>query len=457
MAYYEEYEKLPSAANLEKSTVPRDGYSDPTGQYPKKEYENKVSTNEAARGIKRNKLYLGGGDKRLSLDLQQEPPSRYPLNQVRETVSGHVTEIDDTPGSERMLFKHRSGAGVEMRADGTVIISSTNNTIRVAGGDEKVIIEGDGHVIYNGNLTLNVSGDFDLKVGGDYNLSVAGDKVEQVDGSTKERIEKNSESTVVKNRSFYTTGTTTETVLGSRNTIVKGDFSNYVEGSMNQFSGQTFTLTTEDEIVVTSPNINMSASSLTVIGDSGTIGGSEIVYYGKGATFEEGVTAPTFTGDLEGKADYAADADHATGADKAAAPGNETPVFITPVATPTTVKPTTAIINDYITKSSKGVRTVKIDPSDAMKNQIDRTSETGGISTRKLQTAEVRSKLRDPKTISNQSFVASQVAQGILSADYILAIPPEIGRTVGKEPGIGRNSKPIGNTSKTKVRGFTRT
>ena len=67
------------------------------------------------------------------------------MNQVKRTVSGHVQEVDDTPGRERMLFKHKTGAGVEMRADGSVIINATNNIVfesqQVV---RKVIIEGDG-------------------------------------------------------------------------------------------------------------------------------------------------------------------------------------------------------------------------------------------------------------------------------------------------------------------------
>ena len=38
------------------------------------------------------------------------------------------------------MMRHRTGSGVEMRSDGTVIISSTANTIRLSLGDEKVII-----------------------------------------------------------------------------------------------------------------------------------------------------------------------------------------------------------------------------------------------------------------------------------------------------------------------------
>jgi hypothetical protein len=471
MSYEEEAER-----KLNVSPNKTDGYADASGVYPKKEYVNKVNTNEAARGIRRNELYIGGGDKKLSLGMKKSPSSQYPLNQVRETVSGHVTEIDDTPGAERMLFKHRTGAGIELCVDGSICISTVNNIIRVTGGDEKVIIEGDGHITYNGNLTLNVSGDFDLNVGGDYNLKVAGDKNEQVDGSSVTRVEKNLESKVIKNRALYTKGTVSETILGSRNNVIKENFSNYVGKTMANFVGADLILTTQDEVVITSPNINMAAKSLTVIGDSGTMGGENIIAYNynmytghsitAGDTVStttviasETMTSPEFIGSLTGNADTATQAGSAGTAGVLGAGGSagaKVTGTAASVNTTATVLPSTAIINDYTTKSSKGVRQVSIDPNDIMVNQLDRTNETGGISTRKLSTAEIRSKLRDSKTAANNTFITSMIAQGLLNSNYMLAVPSEIGRIVGPEPSVGRNSRTIGNGSANKNRGFTK-
>lgn len=457
MSYEEE-----AGRNLNTTPKTKDGFKDVSGVYPKREYVNKVNTNEAARGIKRNDLYVGGGDKRLSLGLKKLPVSQYPLNQVRETVSGHVTEIDDTPGAERMLFKHRTGAGVEMRADGSVIISSTNNTIRVTGGDEKVIIEGDGHIVYNGNLTLNVSGDLDMNVGGDYNLKVAGDKIEQIDGSQVTRVEKNSELKVIKNRSEYTRGTVSEMIFGSRNNIIKQNFNTTVEGQMTNFVKSDLILTTQDSIVITSKKTSISASKLAVLGDSGTIGGDEIVLYSKTGHIDRvnstslhatAMYATTFHGDLNGKA---TEAGKAGTAGALGASGSSGTTNSTTGTNKTTVRPDNTLITDYLNRSSNGIRKVSIDPNNIMVNQLDRTNETGGISTRKLSTAEVRSKLRDAKTAANNTFITSMIAQGILNSNYMLAVPPEIGRIVGAEPSIGRNSRIIGNTSANKNRGFTK-
>jgi len=354
------------SAKFNSLTKKVDAFEDQSGVYPDKTYLNVASTNLAARGLIRNNLYLGGGDHNLSLDLQEQLNSQYPLNQVRETVSGHVTEIDDTPGAERMLFKHRTGSGVELRADGTVIISATNNTIRITAGDEKVIIEGDGHISYNGNLTMDVTGDFDLKVGGDYNVRVGGDKTEEVVGSSKQRVYRDKETNVHQNKSEYILGVTTETMLSDHNTIVKGNVRNYTEGSAEIFSGGVLTMTASSEVVMSSPNINIGASSLTVIGDSGTIGGENIIGYDYNhytghsitvvdtistntAIVTERVTTKEFVGSLTGNADTATQAGRAgTAGALGAGGGAGSKVTGTPTAVDTTatVLPTPTIMTD---------------------------------------------------------------------------------------------------------------
>ena len=420
----------------------------------------------AARGIIRNELYLGGGDQGISLDLNDTLSSQYPYNQVRETISGHVTEIDDTPGNERMLFKHRTGAGIELRADGTVIVSSVNNTIRISGGDEKVIVEGDGEISYNGNLTLNVSGDFDLRVGGDFNVQVSGDEDKDVRGSKRTKVHRNQESTIKKNNSAYILGTDTETVYGNKNSFIRSNLKQYIEGNTDQYTGGILTMTAEDEVVLSSPNINIGASSLTVIGDSGTFGGDEIVYYGKTAhidrvnttsTHSTAMYATTFHGSLNGKASFAAAADQAGSAPLGPGSGGGSQTIDNTEATnKTTVEVDSLIIDDYLNLSNKGVRRVSIDNSDVIRNQIDKTVDYGGVSAKRLTTPEVRSKLRDPLTLANKKFVGAQIAEGKLSPAYVNSVPPSIGRTVPNEGGIKRGFTPIGNSSRGRSKRFTK-
>ena len=97
------------------------------------------------------------------------------------------------PGGERVLIKHRKGSGVELRADGSVVISALNNKVEVTGGDQTVIIEGNGNLVYNGNLNLKVSGDYNVDVGGNYNVTAGGntsmktkrDHFQEVTGDTE--------------------------------------------------------------------------------------------------------------------------------------------------------------------------------------------------------------------------------------------------------------------------------
>lgn len=50
----------------------------------------------------------------------------YPKNTVIN-VGGHYIELDDTPGFERVHIYHESGSYIELTADGTIIIKSTND------------------------------------------------------------------------------------------------------------------------------------------------------------------------------------------------------------------------------------------------------------------------------------------------------------------------------------------
>ena len=102
-------------------------------------------------------------------------------------------EYDDTPGGERILIKHRKGAGVEMRADGSVVISAVNNKVEVTGGDQTLIVEGHGSLVYKGNLNLTVTGDYNVDVGGNYNVQVAGNHIEGISENHRTFVTKNSE------------------------------------------------------------------------------------------------------------------------------------------------------------------------------------------------------------------------------------------------------------------------
>ena len=92
--------------------------------------------------------------------------SQYPYNHVRETESGHVFEVDDTPDAERIHEYHTAGTFREIQPDGTKV--------------EKIV--GEDYVIDLSNRYMYVKGNFDLMVEGDYNINVKGNKYEHISG-----------------------------------------------------------------------------------------------------------------------------------------------------------------------------------------------------------------------------------------------------------------------------------
>lgn len=69
--------------------------------------------------------------------------SKYPWNMVFESRSGHVIEIDDYPGEERINLYHRSGSYIEIAPDGTLTIKSVLDRYDISQGDKLTSIKGD--------------------------------------------------------------------------------------------------------------------------------------------------------------------------------------------------------------------------------------------------------------------------------------------------------------------------
>jgi len=436
---------------------PDDGRSDPDKRFPRKEYVGVSGVNNIARGTRVANVYIGGSVPGVDLELNDEPSTQYPENQVKETASGHIIEYDDTNGRERVMIRHRTGSGVEMRADGTVIYSSTNNALRIVAANEKVIVEGDGEVVYNGNLKMKVAGDFDLEVGGDFNVNVVGDKEEIIKSNSIQSVTKNKTTDIGQNKAETVLGTDTQTVLSDKNQIVKGNYENNVQGIIELDAGGQLVMTSEQKIITSSPDINITATSLTAVGNTGTIGGDQVTFYsqnifGKSSTFTNGVTAPTFHGDVKGTADKAVEAQKSGTAGAIGASGSASAPTNTATDTVQTARPTSTEINSALANPEYGVRQVEIDTFDDLKFTVDRSRNYGGITVTDLNAKSTRSKLRDPKTLANETFVGEVISEGLVSKDFANTIPPKFGKSVSIKDKSQRGNEPMGPSNpKSKV------
>jgi hypothetical protein len=94
----------------------------------------------------------------------------YPYVHARESESGHVIELDDTPGAERVHIFHRAGSYVEFHPDGTTVMKSVNNGFDIVMNDKNVSVGGNVNITINGNANItcpNVNIDGNVNVTGD--------------------------------------------------------------------------------------------------------------------------------------------------------------------------------------------------------------------------------------------------------------------------------------------------
>lgn len=107
--------------------------------------------------------------------------AKYPFNRVIETAK-HVIEIDDTPGSERIMIYHTEGSYVQIDARGTTTHKSVGDKYEIndkqhhvyVGGPSMVTINSDAYVYIKGNKTEEIEGDYRMICHGNALFGVGG-------------------------------------------------------------------------------------------------------------------------------------------------------------------------------------------------------------------------------------------------------------------------------------------
>lgn len=68
--------------------------------------------------------------------------SKYPHNKTITTTSGHILELDDTPGNERINIQHKSGSYFEVLANGDFITKSITNKYDIIVSNNEMYVGG---------------------------------------------------------------------------------------------------------------------------------------------------------------------------------------------------------------------------------------------------------------------------------------------------------------------------
>lgn len=157
----------------------------------------------------------------------EEPESafgaEYPYNKVTQTKSGHVIEIDDTPGEERIHVYHKAGAYVEINKEGRISISTPSDSIEIVGKNKSIEIKGDAKISVEGNLDASVIGEVRITSASNLYVGALGDL--ELSAAKDITISAGNGVTIRGPGGIVTTGSVTSLGTGSFGTGATGSFS----------------------------------------------------------------------------------------------------------------------------------------------------------------------------------------------------------------------------------------
>ena len=103
-------------------------------------------------------------------------PPQYPYNNATQTESGHLYEMDDTPGQERIRMQHgKTGTFFEMAPNGDHTVKIQGDGYEIIAGAKNVTITGVCNITINGDCNMEVFGNKNELIHGNYDLEVVGD------------------------------------------------------------------------------------------------------------------------------------------------------------------------------------------------------------------------------------------------------------------------------------------
>ena len=101
---------------------------------------------------------------------ETEYNATYPRNHVYESEGGHLREMDDTPGAERIHERHNSGSGYEIFPNGTKVTRVKGKNYNIVSDDEYCHIQGTARETIDKGLRIRVNSEG--QAGNNYNIEV---------------------------------------------------------------------------------------------------------------------------------------------------------------------------------------------------------------------------------------------------------------------------------------------
>jgi hypothetical protein len=184
----------------------------------------------------------------------------YPFNHVHESESGHISEIDDTPGGERLYRQHKKGTFEEITNDGRVT---------KVYGDDYVIIKGASNIYIDGNANITTEGTRKDYIKGDYILDVKGNFTRKIGKTEAVKIGAegagNLEEVILGNHGYNISGAV-KGAIGTNSELQSRDFDLNVGGNFGTTVGGDHFITSVGEMSLQSVSKNVRITALSNIG-----------------------------------------------------------------------------------------------------------------------------------------------------------------------------------------------
>jgi len=161
--------------------------------------------------------------------------TNYPYNKVIRTERGHVIEVDDTPGDERIHVYHTSGTYWEINQEGRLVHKCVDNSYEV------VLENKDVHVL--GNVNVKVDGNVNMEVDGNVDAHIHGSTIAETDG----------------NLHVTAHGNINATTDGNFNLAAGGNIAMKAGGTINLSGGGSLGITASGGAAIDAPRIDLNS------------------------------------------------------------------------------------------------------------------------------------------------------------------------------------------------------
>jgi hypothetical protein len=236
-------------------------------------------------------------------ELETPYNARYPYNHVYFSESGHIIEIDDTPGAERLHQYHRTGTFSEIHPDGSQVTKIVNDEYHIVLKNRNTHIENNDSLTVDKALKVYANADgeshcFDLTVGsggninfttadgklniyvnGDTNFYTSKDCYLRVDKNLYANVEKDANVHIVGNTYLQLDGDLNAQIVGSANLEVQEDLKlkvggNYIkeiEGDMIEHVKNRKHVKVKEEYVKEAATISNRAKNIANVAETGIL------------------------------------------------------------------------------------------------------------------------------------------------------------------------------------------